>query len=112
MNSLNEIFSLRGHIVIVTGASSGFGVECAHALALAGADVALAARRGDRLGPLADELQKAYGVRAIGVQTDITDDADLDRLIEECRSRLGLPDILVNNAGISPTGRAESLPRK
>jgi NAD(P)-dependent dehydrogenase (short-subunit alcohol dehydrogenase family) len=102
MNSLNELFSLRGHVGIVTGASSGLGVECAHALALAGADVALAARRDDRLGPLAAEIEKSYGVRAIGVQTDVT---------EACTAKLGLPDILVNNAGISPTGRAESLPR-
>jgi len=111
MNSLNELFSLRGHVGIVTGASSGLGVECAHALALAGADVALAARRGDRLGPLAAEIEKSHGVRAIGVQTDITSDADLERLVATCTEKLGLPDILVNNAGISPTGRAESLPR-
>jgi NAD(P)-dependent dehydrogenase (short-subunit alcohol dehydrogenase family) len=111
MNSLSELFSLRGHVGIVTGASSGLGVECANALALAGADVALAARRGDRLGPLAAELENNYGVRAIGVQTDITVDADLDRLVATCAEKLGLADILVNNAGISPTGRAEKLPR-
>src|ERR1700687_4988548 len=111
MNSLSELFSLRGHVGIVTGASSGLGVECAHALALAGADVALAARRGDRLGPLAAELENNYGVRAIGVQTDITLDTDLDRLVATCAAKLGLADILVNNAGISPTGRAENLPR-
>jgi gluconate 5-dehydrogenase len=111
MNSLEELFSLRGHVGIVTGASSGLGVECAHALALAGADVALAARRGDRLGPVAAELEANYGVRAIGVQTDITADADLDQLVATCTAKLGLPDILVNNAGISPTGRAENLPR-
>ena len=112
MNSLEDLFSLRSRIGIVTGASSGLGVECARALALAGADVALAARRGDRLGPFADELNREYGVRAIGVQCDITVDADLDRLVAETNSRLGLPDILVNNAGISPTGRAESLSRE
>src|ERR1022692_3669478 len=108
MDSLDSLFGLRGHIGIVTGASSGLGVECAHALALAGADVELAARRGDRLGPLAGGLEQAYGGRAIGVQTDITADADLDRLVATCAAKLGLPDILVNNAGISPTGRAES----
>ncbi len=111
MNSLNELFSLRGRVGIVTGASSGLGVECAHALALAGADIALAARRGDRLSPIATELEAKYRVRAIGVQTDITADADLDRLIATCTAKLGLADILVNNAGISPTGRAENLPR-
>lgn len=111
MNSLDEIFSLRGHVGIVTGASSGLGVECATALAIAGADVAVAARRGDRLGKFASELAERYGVRAIGVETDITRDEDLDRLVDRTRSELGLCDILINNAGISPTGRAESLPR-
>jgi NAD(P)-dependent dehydrogenase (short-subunit alcohol dehydrogenase family) len=111
MNSLGELFSLHGHVAIVTGASSGLGVECARALAIAGADVALAARRGDRLGPLAEEFAQTYGVRAIGVATDITTDADLDRLVAAVEAQLGVADILVNNAGISPTGRAETLPR-
>jgi NAD(P)-dependent dehydrogenase (short-subunit alcohol dehydrogenase family) len=111
MDSLNSLFSLKGHIGLVTGASSGLGVECAHALALAGADVALAARRGDRVEQFAIELSATYGVRSVGVQTDITVDADLDRLMETLQARLGDVDILVNNAGISPTGRAEMLPR-
>ncbi len=111
MNSLNELFSLKGRVGLVTGASSGLGVECAHALALAGADVAIAARRGDRLERFAAELTDSYGVKAIGVQTDITSDTDLDRLMETVQARLGLVDILVNNAGVSPTGRAEALPR-
>jgi NAD(P)-dependent dehydrogenase (short-subunit alcohol dehydrogenase family) len=111
MDSLTSLFSLKGHIGLVTGASSGLGVECAHALALAGADVALAARRGDRVEQSAKELTATYGVRSTGVQTDITVDADLDRLMETVQARLGDVDILVNNAGISPTGRAEVLPR-
>ena len=112
MDALNELFSLKGHIGLVTGASSGLGVECAHALALAGADVAIAARRGDRLERFAAELTKSYGIKALGVQTDITSDAGLDRLMDIVQARLGLVDILVNNAGISPTGRAEALPRE
>jgi len=95
----------------VTGASSGLGVECARALAMAGADVAIAARRGERLEKLAAELAEAYGVRAIGVAADITADADLERLTMAVQERLGDIDILVNNAGISPTGRAELMPR-
>jgi NAD(P)-dependent dehydrogenase (short-subunit alcohol dehydrogenase family) len=111
MDALSELFSLRGHVGLVTGASSGLGVECAHALALAGADVAIAARRGERLERFAAELTTSYGVKAVGVQTDVTSEPDLDRLMETIQARLGLVDILVNNAGISPTGRAEVLPR-
>ncbi|HLW70369.1 MAG TPA: SDR family oxidoreductase [Candidatus Binataceae bacterium] len=111
MDSLNSLFSLKGRVGLVTGASSGLGVECAHALALAGADVVLAARRGDRVEKFAAELSAKYGVRSVGVQADITVDADLDRLVEAAQAQLGDIDILINNAGISPTGRAESLPR-
>jgi len=112
MDSLNALFSLKGHVGLVTGASSGLGVECAHALALAGADVVLAARRVERVEEFAQELARTYGVRSIGVQTDITNDADLDRLMETARTKIGDVDILVNNAGISPTGRAEKLSRQ
>ncbi len=111
MDALNQLFSLSGHVGLVTGASSGLGVECAHALALAGADVALAARRGSRLEQLAAELTASYGIKAVGVQADITSDDELDHLLHTVQARLGLIDILVNNAGISPTGRAEALPR-
>jgi NAD(P)-dependent dehydrogenase (short-subunit alcohol dehydrogenase family) len=111
MDALQQLFSLIGHVGLVTGASSGLGVECAHALAMAGADVAIAARRGDRLERFAAELTASYGIRAVGVQTDITSDSDLDRLMETVQARLGLVDILVNNAGISPTGRSEGLAR-
>jgi NAD(P)-dependent dehydrogenase (short-subunit alcohol dehydrogenase family) len=111
MDSLTSLFSLKGHVGLVTGASSGLGVECAHALALAGAEVVLAARRGDRVEKFAAELSKTYGVRCIGVQTDITIDTELDQLIVIAQTKLGDIDILVNNAGISPTGRAESFAR-
>ena len=111
MDSFNKLFSLKGHVGLVTGASSGLGVECAHALAMAGADVAIAARRGERLARFAAELAENYGVKAVAVQTDITSDPELDRLIETVHGQLGVVDILVNNAGISPTGRAETLPR-
>jgi NAD(P)-dependent dehydrogenase (short-subunit alcohol dehydrogenase family) len=112
VDQLNELFSLTGHVGLVTGASSGLGVECAHALALAGADVAIAARRGERLERLVAELTQSYGVKAVGVQTDITSNNDLDRLMEAVQRELGRVDILVNNAGISPTGRAEGLSRE
>jgi len=111
MDSLNKLFSLGGHVGLVTGASSGLGVECAHALALAGANVALAARRGERLEQLATELRRRYGVEAVGVPSDITVEAELARLVQTVQAELGDIDILVNNAGISPTGRAETLAR-
>ena len=112
MDSLESLFSIRGHRGLVTGASSGLGVECAKALALAGADVALVARREDRVRQLAAELAKTHGIKAIGIGADVTRDADLDRVVAETAAALGDIDILVNNAGVSPTGRAENFKRE
>jgi len=112
MDSLKSLFSLRGHRGLITGASSGLGVECAKALALAGADVALVARREDRVKQIAAELAKAHGIKAIGIGADVTVEADLDRVMAESAAALGDIDILVNNAGVSPTGRAENFRRE
>ena len=111
MDSLETLFSLRGHVGIVTGASSGLGVECAWALAIGGADVVLVARRVDRLKKLADELRE-FGVKALPIEADVGVDADLDRVIETAVAEFGECDILINNAGISPTGRAEKFSRE
>src|SRR5271170_24767 len=111
MDSLESLFSLRGHVGMVTGASSGLGVECAWALAIAGADVVLVARRADRLEKLADDLRK-FGVKALPIAADVGVDADLDRVVDTAAAEFGEVDILINNAGISPTGRAEKMTRE
>lgn len=111
MDSLESLFSLRGRVGFVTGASSGLGVDCAAALAMAGADVALAARRGERLERLAADIAREFGVRTAAIPLDVTSDEQIDAALARARQELGLVDILVNNAGISPTGRAENLPR-
>ena len=110
MNALEQLFSLHGHVGLVTGASSGLGVECAKALAIGGADVAIVARRGDRLEALAAEIGKEYGVRVLPLKADITVEADVERIFSRTNAELGDIDILVNNAGIAPTGRAEKIP--
>ena len=112
MDSLESLFSLRGHRGLVTGASSGLGVECAKALAIAGADVALVARRIDRVTKFAAELARAHGVKTIGIGADVTREPDLDRVMAEATAAIGDVDILVNNAGVSPTGRAENFKRE
>jgi NAD(P)-dependent dehydrogenase (short-subunit alcohol dehydrogenase family) len=113
MNSLEALFSLRGHRALVTGASSGLGIDCAHALALAGSDVALIARREERVKTLAAELTRKYGVKAFGMGADVSSAADIERAVAEAARALGGEiDILVNNAGVSPTGRAENFKRE
>jgi len=92
-------FNLDGKVAIVTGASSGLGVAFAKALAEAGADVALAARRAERLEDTR-KLVEAAGRRAIAVRTDVASVDDCSGLVEATVEQLGRVDVLVNNAGI------------
>ncbi|MDF3311858.1 glucose 1-dehydrogenase [Rhodococcus sp. T2V] len=98
MNILN-MFRLDGHVAIVTGASSGLGVAFAAALAEAGADVVLAARRAHKLEDTA-ELVRSTGRRALVVATDIADPDQCQELISVAIAEFGRIDVLVNNAGV------------
>jgi gluconate 5-dehydrogenase len=110
MQTLADLFSLRGKVALVTGASSGIGVELARALGIAGADVVLVARRRERLEALADEL-RAGGVRAEPIAADLALDEDVERVVRECEERLGPVGVLVNNAGMALIGRSERYGR-
>jgi NAD(P)-dependent dehydrogenase (short-subunit alcohol dehydrogenase family) len=94
-----DLFRLDGKVAVVTGASSGLGVAFAQALAEAGADVALGARREDRLQETR-KLVEAAGRRAITVATDVSKPEDCQGLVDAAVRDLGKVDILVNNAGI------------
>jgi NAD(P)-dependent dehydrogenase (short-subunit alcohol dehydrogenase family) len=94
-----DAFRLDGKVAVVTGASSGLGVAFAQALAEAGADVALGARRADRLQET-KALVDATGRRAITVATDVAKPEDCTALVEAAVRELGRVDILVNNAGV------------
>jgi NAD(P)-dependent dehydrogenase (short-subunit alcohol dehydrogenase family) len=94
-----DAFRLDDKVAVVTGASSGLGVAFAQALAQAGADVALGARRADRLQET-KALVEATGRRAITVATDVAKPEDCTALIEAAVREFGHVDILVNNAGV------------
>lgn len=92
--------SLDGASVIVTGASSGIGEATAHALAEDGANVALAARREERLETIAADLEAAYGVETLVVPTNVRDEDAVDALVDETVETFGGLDLLVNNVGV------------
>lgn len=93
--------TLDGHVVLVTGASSGIGRETARAFAREGADVALAARREERLNELAAELDD---VETFVVPTDISDEAAVQAMVEDTVAALGGLDVVVANAGVGAPG--------
>lgn len=94
-----ETFNLDGRVAIVTGASSGLGVAFAVALAEAGADVVLGARRTERLHDTRRQIE-ALGRRALVVQTDVVVPEECENLVARAMSTFGHLDILVNNAGV------------
>lgn len=90
---------LANEVVIVTGASSGIGAATAKELARYGAQVVLAARREDELAKQVEAITSA-GHEAVAIQTDISESAQITRLVNEVLERFGRVDVLVNNAGV------------
>jgi 3-oxoacyl-[acyl-carrier protein] reductase len=103
------IFDLKGRVALVTGASSGLGVQFARVLADNGAAVALVARRVERLDALKNEIE-AKGGKAVAVAADVTDRAAMTRAFDAAEKAFGTVTILVNNAGIAHGGRATDMP--
>jgi NAD(P)-dependent dehydrogenase (short-subunit alcohol dehydrogenase family) len=97
--TITDMYRLEGKVAIVTGASSGLGVAFAQALAEAGADVVLGARRVDRLAATA-QLVRDAGRRVLTVPTDVADPTQCQALVDAAMAEFGRVDILVNNAGI------------
>lgn len=101
---MNDLFSLAGKTVLVTGASSGFGAHFAEVLARAGADLVLAARRVGKLEQTAEAV-RAMGRQATVVAMDVADHAS----VEKAFSSMPMIDVVINNAGINRVGAMDTL---
>ena len=100
---------VSGKVIVITGASSGFGKGTALQLAGKGAHLVLAARRDNLLEELARQCE-AQGGRAIAVQTDVSKQADVEQLAQTALSTFGRIDVWINDAGGGAIGRFEEVP--
>lgn len=93
--------SLKGKVVVITGASSGIGEACAYEFAKRGANVVLAARQYVKLCELSQDIHQKYKIKTLAIQTDVRVEEDCKQLMLQTISTFGQIDILINNAGIS-----------
>jgi NAD(P)-dependent dehydrogenase (short-subunit alcohol dehydrogenase family) len=108
--TLRDLFDLGGRSAIVTGGGAGLGLVFAEALAEAGANVLVCGRHPERCEAAAAELERAHGVRAIGMRCDVRADGEPEAVVERAQSEFGRVDVLVNNAGTSWGAPAEDYP--
>lgn len=106
--NMKNLFDLTGRVAVVTGASSGLGADVALAYAQAGADVALLARRVEKLQEVKEKIEQT-GRRVIAVVCDVTKEESVKEAMEEVRSSFGKIDILLNNAGVAVRGGVDSM---
>lgn len=105
---MENLFDLSGKTAVVTGASSGLGADAALAYAQAGADVALLARRVEKLNEVKTEIEE-LGRKAIVVVCDVTQEDSVKEAMENVLAVFGHIDILLNNAGIAVRGGVDSM---
>ena len=98
---------LRGRVALVTGASRGIGKAIAQTLIAEGCKVAICARDADRLRAAVDDLSHGQN-SVIGLPTDVTDDAAVQRFVAQAHKTFGRIDILVNNAGTHLRGTVDT----
>ena len=106
---MKNYFDLSGQVALVTGCSTGLGVQMAKALANQGCKIAVLARRQNLIDEVAASIAKEYGVDTLAVRCDITDTAMVSEAVKAVMDKFGRIDILINNAGTGAVAPAESI---
>jgi 2-deoxy-D-gluconate 3-dehydrogenase len=105
---MNSKFDLTGKVAIITGGNGGLGLGIAKGLAMVGAKVAVVGRNQDKIDNAVAQLE-AEGADALGIQCDVSQEDDVNRMVKETVARFGRIDILFNNAAISWGIPAETM---
>ncbi|MBR2540802.1 MAG: SDR family oxidoreductase [Mogibacterium sp.] len=106
---MGNLFDLTGRVAIVTGCSTGLGVQMARALAGQGCNIVAVARRQNLIEEVAAKIKEDFGVEAIGVRCDITDTEMVHEAVKTVMDKFGRIDILINNAGTGAVAPAEDI---
>ncbi|MBQ3355628.1 MAG: SDR family oxidoreductase [Oscillospiraceae bacterium] len=106
---MRNYFDLKGQVAIVTGCSTGLGVQMAKALANNGANIVAVARRQNLIEEVAAQIANEYGVETMPIRCDITDTAGVDAMVKAVLERFGRIDILINNVGTGAVAPAEDI---
>ena len=106
---MKNYFDLKGNVAVVTGASSGLGLQMAKALANQGANIVLLARRQELIEKNAEDIAKEFGVETLAFKCDITNTENVKEAVKKVMEKFGRVDILINNAGTGACAPAENI---
>ncbi|HIY20387.1 MAG TPA: SDR family oxidoreductase [Candidatus Flavonifractor merdigallinarum] len=106
---MKSYFDLSGQVALVTGCSTGLGVQMAKALANQECSIVALARRQEKIDAVANEIAETYGVQTMAVRCDITDTQMVQEAVKAVMDRFGRIDILINNAGTGAVAPAEEI---
>jgi len=106
---MRNYFDLKDRVAIVTGCSTGLGVQMAKALASQGANIVAVARRQNLIDEVAANIAKEFGVKTLAIRCDITDTNNVNAMVDEVMAKFGRVDILINNAGTGAVAPAEDI---
>ncbi|MBQ7241226.1 MAG: SDR family oxidoreductase [Firmicutes bacterium] len=106
---MKNYFDLKGQVAIVTGCSTGLGVQMAKALANQGAAIVPVARRQEMIEKVAKEINEEFGVETFPVKCDITSTEQVEAMVDKVLEKFGRIDILINNAGTGAVAPAEDI---
>ena len=104
-----RIFEITDNVALVTGCSTGLGVQMAHALANQGCKIVAVARRQELLEQVCKEIEEKHGVETMAIKCDITNTEQIEEAVKAVIERFGRIDILVNNAGTGAVDHAENI---